>query len=89
MEQLFNYGSAVRKIMYTANAIGSVNPSFRKVTKEGPFPSEEAVYKALYLRVAGLYKKWKGRPAPNWAMVRDQLSMDGRMHKRLLEYEDC
>ena len=88
VEQLFNYGSAVRKIMYTTNAIESVNSSFRKVTKKGSFPSEEAVYKALYLRITELYKKWKGRPVPNWAMVRNQLSMDERMQKRLLEYEN-
>ena len=37
VEQLYNYGSAVRKIMYTTNAIESVNSSFRKVTKKG-FP---------------------------------------------------
>ena len=88
VEQLFNYGSAVRKIMYTTNAIESVNSSFRKVTKKGSFPSEEAVYKALYLRITELYKKWKGRPVPNWAMVRNQLSMDERMQKRLREYEN-
>ena len=88
VEQLFNYGSAVRKIMYTTNAIESVNSSFRKVTKKGSFPSEEAVYKALYLRITELYKKWKGRPVSNWAMVRNQLSMDERMQKRLREYEN-
>ena len=33
VEQLFNYGSAVRRVMYTTNAIESVNSSFRKVTK--------------------------------------------------------
>lgn len=49
IEQLFNYGSAVRKVMYTTNAIESVNSSFRKVTKKGSFPSEDAVMKALYL----------------------------------------
>ena len=38
VEQLFNYGSAVRKVMYTTNAIESVNSSFRKVTKKGSFP---------------------------------------------------
>lgn len=88
VEQLFNYGSAVRKIMYTTNAVESVNSSFRKVTKKGSFPSEEAVYKALYLRITELYKKWKGHPVPNWAMVRNQLSMDERMQKRLREYEN-
>lgn len=36
--QLFSYGSAVRKILYTTNAVESVNSSFRKVTKKGLFP---------------------------------------------------
>lgn len=88
VEQLFNYGSAVRKIMYTTNAIEAVNSSFRKVTKKGSFPSEDAVMKALYLRITELYKKWKGRPVPNWAMVRNQLSMDTKMQKRILKYEN-
>ena len=38
VEQLFNYGSAVRKIMYTTNAVEALNSSFRKVTKKGAFP---------------------------------------------------
>ena len=87
VEQLFNYGSAVRKVMYTTNAIEAINSSFRKVTKKGSFPSEEAVMKALYLRIKELYKKWNGRPITNWAMVRNQLSMDEKMQKRILKYE--
>lgn len=87
VEQLFNYGSAVRKIMYTTNAIESVNSSFRKVTKKGAFPSEDAVLKALYLRLTELYKKWADRPVPNWAMVRNQLSMDAGMQTRIMKYE--
>lgn len=88
VEQLFNYGSAVRKVMYTTNAIEAVNSSFRKVTKKGSFPSEEAVMKALYLRVTELYKKWKSRPVPNWAMVRNQLATDEKMQNRILKYEN-
>lgn len=88
VEQLFNYGSAVRKVMYTTNAVESVNSSFRKVTKKGSFPSEQALMKLLYLRVTELYKKWNGRPANNWAMVRNQLSMDENMQARILKYED-
>ena len=37
VEQLFNYPSDIRKIMYTTNAIESVNSSFRKVTKKRSF----------------------------------------------------
>ena len=33
VEQLYDYGSAVRKIVYTTNAIEEINSSFRKVTK--------------------------------------------------------
>ncbi len=88
VEQLFNYGSAVRRVMYTANSIEAVNPSFRKVTKKGSFPSGDAVRKALYLRITELYKKWKGRPVSNWALVRNQLSMDDKIQSRILKNED-
>ena len=88
VEQPFNYGSAVRKVMYTTNSIEAVNSSFRKVTKKGSFPSEDAVRKALYLRVTELYKKLKGRPVSNWALVRNQLSMDDKIQSRILKYED-
>ena len=56
MAQLFSYGSAVRKILYTTNAVESVNSSFRKVTKKGAFPNENALLKLLYLCVNELYK---------------------------------
>ena len=85
--QLFNYGSAVRKIMYTTNAVESVNSSFRKVIKKGAFPGEQAVFKALYLRITELYKKWNYRPIANWAMVRNQLAMDEKMQARIEKYE--
>ena len=88
VEQLFNYGSAVRKVMYTTNSIEAVNSSFRKVTKKGSFPSEDAVRKALYLRITELYKKWAGRPVSGWAMVRNQLAMDSGMQARIMKYEN-
>lgn len=88
VEQLFNYGSAVRKVMYTTNAIESVNSSLRKVTKKGSFPGEDAVRKALYLRITELYKKWNGRPVSNWALVRNQLAMDNKIQSRILKYEN-
>lgn len=87
VEQLFNYGSAVRKVMYTTNAIESLNSSFRKVTKKGAFPNEDAVLKALFLRLTELYKKWADRPVSNWALVRNQLSMDANLQSRIMRYE--
>lgn len=70
----------------TTNAIESVNSSFRKVTKKGAFPSEEAVRKALYLRSTELYRKWNGHPVSNWAMVRNRLSVDNKIQARILKY---
>lgn len=74
--------------MYTANAIESVNSSFRKVTKKGAFPEEDAVRKALYLRITELYRKWNGRPAANGAVVRNQLSMNEKIQERIMKYEN-
>lgn len=88
VEQLYNYGSAIRRIMYTTNAIESINSSFRKVTKKGAFPSETALMKVLYLRVTELYKKWQYRPVSNWALVRNQLCMDEKICARMRKYEN-
>lgn len=87
IEQLFNYGSAIRKVMYTTNPVESVNSSFRKVTKKGAFPNENALIKLLYLRVTELYKKWGNRPVNNWAMVRNQLSVNEAMQARIMKFE--
>jgi putative transposase len=86
VEQLFDYGSAVRKIMYTTNAVESINSSFRKVTKKGAFPNETSLLKILYLRITELYKKWNGRTQSNWAMVRNQLDMDPNIQSRVRKY---
>jgi len=87
VEQLFNYGSAVRRVMYTTNSIESVNSSFRKVTKQGSFPNENALYKLLYLRIQELYKKWANRPVSNWAMVRNQLLINDGFKAIIEKYD--
>lgn len=87
VEQLFNYGSAVRKVMYTTNAIESVNASFRKVTKKSAFPNENAVFKIFYLRILELYKKWNSHSMANWAIVRNQLLIDERMGALMKKYD--
>ena len=87
VEQLFNYGSEVRRIMYTTNAIESVNSSFRKVTKKGSFSSETAVFKVFYLRIKELYKKWHGHSIRNWAMVMNQLVIDERIGPMVRKYQ--
>lgn len=86
VEQLFNYGSAVRKIMYTTNAIEAVNSSFRKVTKKGTFPNENALFKSLYLRIKELSKKWAKGHISNWSMVLNQLMIDDNFKNRIEKY---
>lgn len=86
IEQLFNYPSDIRKVMYTTNAIESVNSSFRKVTKKGAFPNENALLKLLYLRVLELDKKWDNSSIQNWAMVRNQLDAHPDFKDRFRRY---
>ena len=55
----FEYPPAIRKVIYTTNAIESLNSGLRKVTKgKGAFINETALMKVLYLRVQHLQKKW-------------------------------
>ncbi len=86
--QLFDYGSAIRKIMYTTNAVESIHSSFRKVTKQGAFPNENALLKLLYLRITELYRKWDKGGVQNWSMVRNQLMVNPKFQPLLLKYEN-
>lgn len=73
--------------MYTTNAVESINSSFKKVTKKGAFPNENALLKLLYLRITELYKKWNGSKVQNWAMVRNQLATNDKIKARIEKYE--
>ena len=86
VEQLFDYGSAIRKIMYTTNAVESVHSSFRKVTKKGAFSNENALLKLLYLRTKELHAKWSGGQIKNWAMVLNQLMINETFSSRIEKY---
>lgn len=86
VEQLFDYGSAIRRIMYTTNAVESIHSSFRKVTKKGAFPNENALLKVLYLRVKELETKWDGGHVQNWSMVMNQLLVHKKLESRVLKY---
>ena len=56
---MFGYPPALRRAIYTTNAIESLNFSLRKVTKtKGSFPSEEAAMKMLYLGIPRQTEKW-------------------------------
>ncbi len=86
VEQLFEYGSAIRKIMYTTNAVESIHSSFRKVTKKGAFPNENALLKVLFLRIKELEAKWDGGHINNWSMVMNQLLVHERLEDRVHKY---
>jgi putative transposase len=60
-----NYPAEIRRILYTTNAIESLNFQLRKVIKpKGHFPTDDAVLKILYLAIQRAKMKWK--PAPEW-----------------------
>jgi putative transposase len=62
----FAYPPEIRKVIYTTNAIESLNMSLRKVTKaRGSFPHDEAVFKLLYLALRNIEKRWT-KPVQHW-----------------------
>lgn len=86
VEQLYTYTEAIRKMMYTTNSIESVNSSFRKVTRKGLFPTEDAVLKVMYLRILELYDKWKDKSYPNWPNVLNHLLLTKDIGPRVEKY---
>ena len=77
----FQYPSEIRKVIYTTNAIESLNSQLRKVTKnKRSFPSDEAVFKTLYLAIDYITKKWT-MPIQNWnqAMAYFLIKFEGRI----------
>lgn len=60
------YPEAIRKIIYTTNSIESLNNQLRKVTKnKRVFPSDESVFKTLYLTIDYITRKWS-MPIRDW-----------------------
>ncbi len=77
----FAHPPEIRKIIYTTNAIESLNMSLRKVTKaRGSFPNDESVSKLLYLALRNIAKKWT-RPVPDWADALNRFAIiyEGRL----------
>lgn len=71
----FEYPKDLRKVIYTTNAIESLNRSLRKVLKtKGAFPNDESIMKLMYLAMQNIAKKWT-MPVRNWAAVINQLSI--------------
>ena len=75
------YPDEIRRIIYTTNAIESLNSQMRKVTKnKRVFPSDESVFKVLYLTISYITKKWS-QPVRNWneAMAHFMIKFEGRI----------
>lgn len=77
----FAYPADIRKVIYTTNAIESVNMSLRKIIKNrGSFPTDEAAVKLLYLALQNITKKWT-MPIKEWraALNRFAIIFEDRM----------
>ena len=62
-------------MIYTTNAIESLNYSLRKVLKKrGAFPTDEAIVKVLFLGMQRIAKKWTV-PVPDWKRALNQFAM--------------
>ena len=80
----FDYPPEIRRVLYTTNAIESVNMSLRKITKNrGAFPSDDALLKLFYLALQNISQKWT-MPIRDWkaALNRFIIQFDDRMLQR-------
>jgi len=72
LSTFFKYPPEIRKIIYTTNAIENFNRQLRKVTKTRTiFPTDDSLFKILYLAMTDITKKWNGRPR-DWGQILEQ-----------------
>lgn len=72
---IFKFSETVRKVIYTTNAIESLNSTYRRLNSQrSVFPSDTALLKALYLSTFEATKKWT-MPLRNWGRVYGELSI--------------
>jgi putative transposase len=77
----FEYPPEIRKVIYTTNAIESVNMSLRRIIKHrGSFPTDESLIKLFYLALMNISKKWT-MPIRDWkpALNRFTIQFEDRM----------
>ncbi|MGI9025878.1 MAG: IS256 family transposase [Burkholderiaceae bacterium] len=71
----FAFPPAVRKVIYTTNAIESINARLRKIIKtRGHFPSDDAATKLIWLALRNITADW-GRAAPDWKTAMNQFAI--------------
>ena len=75
LSEFFKYPEEIRRVIYTTNAIESLNASLRKVTKNrAAFPDDEAIIKIMYLAISKAAKKWT-MPIRNWGLALNQFAI--------------
>ncbi|GBQ38468.1 transposase [Acidocella aminolytica 101 = DSM 11237] len=77
----FAFSAAIRKIIYTTNAVESLNRVLRKTLKtKGAFPTEDAATKLIFLAIRNFEKG--GRTVREWVAARNQLAImfEGRFN---------
>ena len=71
----FKYPQEVRRLIYTTNSIEGFNRQLRKVTKtRSVFPTDDSLFKMLYLAMVDITQKWTGRQR-DWSKIHAQLSI--------------
>jgi len=81
----FKYPPAIRKIIYTTNAVEGVHRQFRKLTKtKGAFPNENSLLKLLYAGIINATEKWT-MPVQDWAQAISQFALyfEGRLDDKV------
>ena len=72
----FDYPEEIRRVIYTTNAIESLNSSFRKISRSrNLFPSVESLYKLFYLAIQNISKKWT-MPIKNWPAALNRFTIE-------------
>jgi putative transposase len=70
----FKYPQELRKLIYTTNSIENFNRQLRKVTKSKTiFPTDDALFKMLYLAMTDITAKWHGGKPRDWSRILEQL----------------
>ena len=71
----FKFPEELRRLIYTTNAIEGFNRQLRKVTKsKSVFPTDDSLFKMLYLAMLDITKKWTGR-RQDWGQIYPQLAL--------------
>ncbi len=71
----FVFPPEIRRVIYTTNAIESVNARLRKILKtRGHFPNDEAATKLIWLALRNITKDWV-RAAPHWKAAMNQFAI--------------